>query len=657
MNSRFAEKFRGISALSLLLLMGATHVLQAQELSMFRMFTWHGSLRFRYQNEQRLTSLLSREQTFRETLKLKNRGYVISPRLLFFIWNGDLGLYQEKYDIPLVRTRMARTRFLSQSLNLAFFRETSRPFRFIYDRNINSIKLDYGGRTDYDVTTMQATLDLLSSALVSRLHASRREINENWQRDTFVSVRNQVRHYFTYSGTRNTETSTLGINYRYFRNRNRIDAGLSYSTHSGTVRHRRAFGKEKEHEWTNEIDMYAQNGSGTYRSLKGRQIVTLQHSPSLKSLYRYSLSLRNSLLQTTIQNSASVSLTHQLYSSLVTTVGTGGHIGTSTYGNFYSGQVNGAVNYSKKLPYDSRLQLGYSRSAAHTNRKVESTIQSIADEKHIFWGELPIVLNERYVLTNTIRVYDEESRLLYQEGLERDYYIRVVDSRVEIHRTLLGRIRENSTVIVSYQFRTLPTQRYITDSRNSSAQIITPVFILYFRKNRHDINILEGPSGSESYLGDIYNKTMGIRTGKRGRRAGFFILAEKAEQESRLYAYTLRQLSQSVFFLPAATLTMTAGFTLTEVLYKNSNETLKMQTFNSELRWKPTLDLTLSATARYRRRDDSERGNEHNYELILSAQRTWRVLRLSLLYEHRYWQYVSREIREKRFSVEVERIF
>ncbi len=655
MQKGIGAQSRRVFAASLLMLLPG--MLPAQELSMFRLFPWHGSLRFRYQNEQRLATQFAKERSYRETLKLNNRGYVISPRLLLFTWNGDFGLYQEKYDIPLVRTRLARTRFLSQSLNLSFFRQSSRPFQIIYDRNINTLKLDYGGRTDYEVTTLQATLDLLSSSLVSRLHASRRQIDENWSRESFISVRNQVRHYLTYSGTRSTDNSSLRINYRFFRNANRIDDALTYSTHTGTVRHMRTFGKEQQHEWANEIDMYLQNGSGAYSSIKGRQIVTLQHSPSLKSMYRYTLSLRNSLLQTTLQNSGSVSLTHKLYSSLVTTLGTGGFIGTSTFGNFYTGQVNGGVNYTKKLPYDSRLQLGYSRSLASTNRRVESTIQSVADEKHIFWGELPIVLNERYVLTQTIRVYDEESRLLFQEGMEKDYYIRVIDSRVEIHRTLLGRIRENSTVVVSYQFRTLPSQNYATDSRNSTAQIVTPVLVIYFRENRHDISIRQGPSDGERYLGDLYNKTIGVRTSWRGRRAGLFIFAEQTEQESRLYAYTLRQLTQSVFFIPAQTLTMTAGFTLSDVVYKNSAETLRMQTFNSELRWKPTLDLVISGTGRYRLRDDSVRGREENYELILSAQRTWRVLRLLLRYEQRYWQYVSREIREKRFTVELERIF
>ncbi len=629
-----------------------TRVVFAQQPRLFQIDGWHGNFRFLYEKENRFDPDLIAGTEFQEKLSLRNFGYIITPRFLSFQWDGSLFLLQERLVDP-VFDRDGRSRYFNHSLTLNLFRKSPHSLTTIYSRGNNFKRLEFSGINKYRIENLQATLDLPALYLSSRIYASRRSIDDIWSRGDFTTHRVEKRTDIRYNGYRDRDGMLIRFNYEYNNTYNRIYSERSYSYHNGNLNINRVFGSEEQHKSETRLQILARRGFIEFQNASLQQTLELQHFPWLSSTWRYSFSAQRSSSFRTVQNGGSAALHYSLYKSLNASLNTSGFYGNSTGGDYLHRAVGGRLAYSKRLPLSGQLQISLSRNLALTHRETQSEEQQVVNERHIIIGGLPFFLNERNILPETIVIYDEDSKVMFEEGPERDYFIEVIGDRVRIHINPLGRIKEDDVLLVSYQFQTIPTVRYTTDARGFSASLAFGPFSIYKFVNDHDINVKRGDPLSRELLGDLYLETRGARFGFRKERLGLLVMYEERDQESRQLTYESANLRTTLSLVPAKNLAFSGSFEYYSFDNLMDSVTTVIYYLKSGIRWRPTGDLTLQLFGNFRIRDQEGLDPERIFELGGYIQRQWPIMWVKISYERRQWDYGPRFVDDRWFRVEL----
>jgi hypothetical protein len=645
--------------LILLLLLGIfvlAETAQAQELSLFRLRRLGGSLRFRLQREKRLALLQSWERSYNGTLVLRNSGFIISPEVLNFKWSGDLALFLEQFITEDLQ-RNSRGRFLGHSITAAFFRSSPNSLVLVWNRNKNIINLDNTGRTNYDINNLQAAIDMRDSGFPSRLQVAWRDLKEVWSRAGFQTSRNQLRRSLRYNGNHDGENSSVDVDYDFANIRDRLRTTWSYNRHAARIRYRRAFGENQSNVWDTKFSLFIRSGVSDHKNVRLNQSLQLQHLPSLSSRYRHSVSFARTSIGTILQNTGSASLLHRLYESLNTNVSVGGTYSTLEAGKTYTVSLSGGISYTKKIPLSGRLLIGYTRGYSINDLQIEASERAVLNERHVFIAGFPVRLNERNIIVSTIVVFDEQGELIFEEGEDKDYIIRIVGDYVEIHRTPFGRIREDDVVLVNYRFLTLPAMRYSTNSNVFNAGLNFGWLSLRYQVNRHDQDLLAGDPQNISSLQDLFTKSAQLQLTLRGDNAGTSFFAEHKIYESRFLAFKAVDVRYAFFLKPLSGLTLSNRFTFSLLNHRRENLDIVAYALRSELRWRPSDSFIFQGYGKYRLRKETIQADENTFEFGASIQRFWRVFRLLLMYDKRKWAFGTRQINERRLTIEIERIF
>ncbi|MFQ6114317.1 MAG: hypothetical protein ACE5NG_09560, partial [bacterium] len=305
-------------------------------------------------------------------------------------------------------------------------------------------------------------------------------------------------------------------------------------------------------------------------------------------------------------HSAYASISHLLYTSLSTNLGVGGTYGSLTQGKERTFIANSSVHYTKSLPLSGRLQLGYTRSYSLNDRQIESTVQAIVHERHIFTGDLPVLLNERNILVSTIIVFDAKGTIIYEEGEDKDYVVRMIGDRVEIYRNPLGRIHSGQTVLIDYQYHTSPSMRYTTNTTNFNAGLVFQWLLLYYRVNRHDQTLLSGSSQAATFLQDLFIKTLGAELAWRGRDVGLELVGGYKIYESRALAFKSTNVRQSFFYHPMRNVTLSVNLALAFLQHSRVNREFRVYTYRSTLRWRIQHNLSFQGFGGFRIRQETD---------------------------------------------------
>jgi hypothetical protein len=629
---------------------------QAQEVGLFRLGQWGGSLKLRYEDERRFTPGLTQRPTFREAITLRNRGFVISPRLLFFQWNGDFSLFQERLrgqDLQL----SSAGRFLSHNLTTSLLRSSTYPFTLVWSRSVNLINLPFAGRTRYDISRLQGTLNMRGSSFPARLKVEQHDVEEEWSRAGWGTRRDQRRRIIKFDGRRDRENSDLEVSYEFLDVHDRLRSALSYNTHRANMNMRRTFGPEGANQWNSSARIYRRRGLIDYGLARIDQTLRLQPLPSVGTQLSYSLSATRSAEQSGLLHTGFASLNHRLYASLSTDIGVGGSYGSLSRGRERTYSVNGGTNYTKSIPFSGRLQIGYSRAYSYTDRQIPSTVQVVVHERHVFIGGLPILLNERNIILSSIVVFDSEDEIIFEEGEDKDYVVRVVGERVEIYRNPLGRIEEGATVFVDYRFRTYPRMRYTTKTAIFNAGLSFGPVSFYYRVTRHDQDLLEGLPEYASNLQNLFLRSAGAQIDFRGSDAALLLLAEYRDYESNVVAYELARLRSTLTYNPLQSVGLSAGITLSYLKYPDLNRYIAVYAYNSGLRLRLRRGLSFEGFGKFRIREDTAVDDESSYEFGGTLRWGWRALNFLITYERRRWEFGPRLVDERRFIAEIERVF
>ena len=637
------------------LIAGTSAPLSAQQVAMFRMTKLTGSLKLRFMDERRIKPQYSKRPFFKETLELRNKGFIISPNVFLFQWVGNLSLSQEHYVYTNFE-QYSKARFLNHYLSGSFFNRSAYPTSFVWSKLNNVLNTDYGVRTSYDINRYQASTIFNKKFLPSTLRIGIEEMREEWSREGWATRLNQLRRTIQYDAHRGNK-SNISLSYDLLDIRDRIYADRSYVSHNAHLNFIRYFGRDSSQTWNGVFRFYRRKGLRNYQNIRTIQTMQLRHNYGFSSRYRYSVSsihLKNysSLLQT-----AFFTLNHQLFSSLNTTVGAGGTYGKLTDGKESSYAFNGGVNYIKHVPLSGNLRIVYNRAYSIEDRHLKGTLQTVVRERHLLGTDLPIFLDERNILISTIVVYDERGEIIYEEGENKDYIVRVIDDLVEIYRNPLGRIQGNQSILVDYQFRTLPSMRYSTNTTIFNIGLSFKWISFYYRVNHHYQNLLRGSLEKESLLQNMLIKTIGLKMSRRGNTWGTSLFVEQKIRESNLVAYRLLEVRNISFLQLNRVMTLSSKFTLSLFDYTHVNRNINIYSYRPELQWYPTNLFSIKVYGELRIRRDSASYEQFILDLAGFAQWYWRVMKLRLSYHRQTWRIGPRQLKVNRFTVDFERYF
>jgi len=628
----------------------------AQRAKLFQFGRWGGSFKFRFYAKNRQALELRKDRIFYEDFILRNSGFIIHPKLFSFRLTGDVRFFQEK----IVGTNYLmnlKGHLAGLNLTTSILSDSKTPIMLMFNKSTNDVNMNFDGYNRYKLTNIQGTLDLPAFFIPSRLHAEHQDIREFWSRGGFAVYRDQIRQTASISGRRNDAKSLIDVDYDYYGTLNRLYPQRSYNIHNARFRYRYKINVEETSIFESDVYVNLNTGITNYKSAKMEQRLELQHSPWLHSKLRYSIAFRRSLDATTLQSSLFGSLGHDLYKSLKTTIGVGGSYSKSNFGHLTNRMVNASIAYNKNIPFGGRLQISYSRNLGLTDRQVESTVQEIANERHLVYGSVPIMLNERNIILSSVEVLDEENGIIFEQGEARDYILRSIGDYVEIVVSPLGRIRENSAILVNYRFQTLPTLKFLMDTEVFNASLSFSAITFYHIINNHLAKLLDGTVAARALLGDLHVTTTGLRISSRGKLFGISLRGECRTQESPFLAYEIIDFRNTLLFRPVWNLGLSTTLLYSQLTHALENAKIRSRAIRGELRWRPTIDLSLFGFVRYSYREQSLYPKEGIYEYGGTLERFWRVLRLKLRYEDRTWEYGLRLINDRRFLVEVERIF
>lgn len=633
-----------------------TDPVPGQELGLFRLRGLGGSMRFRIQKERRVAPEISNERTLNAILVLRNTGFVINPEILNFKWAGDLGLFHEQFTADNLE-RNSKGRFLGHNLTALFFQSSPNSLSFFWNRSTNFINLDETGSTFHKINNLQATLEMRELKLPSRLMARSRDTEENWERGGFKANQNQRRRSLHYDGEKVEDDRNFELTYDWIDVKDRIRKSASYYSHMGNVRYRKAFGEELANKWDSNVRVFKRKGLRNLLNIRSRQSLEIQHKPSLTSRYRHSLSFTNSDNGSIFQNTGSASLSHRLYASLNTNASLGGTYSLLQTGRSYTYSLSGGVTYTKRIPLSGRLQILYTRGFSINDLNLDPTEQVIVNERHFLLGSLPVLLNERNIIVSTIIIFNEDGDFVFEEGEDKDYTLRIIGDRIEIHRNPFGRMLESSVILVDYHFQTLPSMRYSTNTEIFSAGVNFGWISLNYLVNRHDQNLISGDEESLPHLQDLFTKALQLSSTLRGERAGMSLYAEKKFYNSTSISFDAIDLRYAFFIMPFSRFTITNNLSYSFLSHNLESLDIKSYSLRSELRWRPSYYFTLHGFGKYDIREETRRAIEKNFEYGVSLERLWRVFRVQFKFDKRRWDFGERHFNERRVMVEVERIF
>lgn len=642
--------------LSVLLLLAATPEPVAAQVGLFKLGRWGGSLLFRMQKENREAPELTNQRLYNGALEVKNSGFVINPRLLAFQWTGEFALYLDRYRTELL-SKDTRGRLLGHSLITSIFRHSAYPTQIMWNKTSNRIMLDDSGRTNYDVNYLQGTINMPGLAMPSRIQVGWRDFQETWRRAGFDNTRDQLRRSLSYTGNRDAELSTIAVRYNFLNVVDRIRTDWDYVNHTANARYRRLFGDEQQISYDSRANLFVRKGLGDYQSGRVGQSLHLKHMPSLSSRYHHTLSLTHALGGAYLQNTASASLQHRLWESLSSGISLGGSLGKLRGGQTRTYSMSGSVNYSKRIPLSGRFQIGWTRGYSINDIQATQTELSVVHQRYVFMAGLPILLREQDVIMGSILVFDESGMKIFDEGEDRDYFIRRAGDYVEIHRTQFGRIREGDLVLIDYRFRTMPSIRYATNTRVLSTGLSFGGLSITYNVNDHKQDLLRGKEEYLDNLNQLHTKSLQARLNARGDVAGMSALARYRIYETESLSFRSWDFSASTFWRPFGRLHLSNRLTVSRLFYGEDNTTLTSRSLQGELSWRPTRAFILRGHARYRARNDALRLPEDLFEFGGSLERYWRVLRFVLRYEKREWQLGEQFVNEDRLAMEIERTF
>lgn len=437
---------------------------QRQRPPVVSFYDWRGELEllWRYRSESRDfpdgTGDDVSENHFEETISLETRGHIYHPNLVELNLAATVGLSQSFFDIN--DESSTDNGFINEyDLNALILRKEAAPVTLYTRRTQDLINREFGPTLDNVIMTTGAVWDIRSKALPTRLEIYRSdqkqsgitgddgtsdsdfELTQNvftWHSE----ARPREGHLLTWDYTLSqvTEQTSGFEDNDYWLN----DANLSYSID---------FGLEQRSNFLSSLTVYDQSGDFPLFRARWLEQLRLYHGPSFETRYAFAYDRQSftnvedeTLDQDRVRGTAG--FTHRLYDSLETRANVGTeYVDRSDDSGSTEYFADLTFDYNKQVPFgDLNLFLTLAYDWQDNQQQVSAT--PFVDVQRQFSDPAPIILVGNGIDPESIRITDPSGIVLYRPG--DDYTVTPFADRVEINRTVGGRIPNGQTVLIDY---------------------------------------------------------------------------------------------------------------------------------------------------------------------------------------------------------------
>lgn len=537
-------------------------------------------------------SRFDRETTLlQSSVESSFRGSVYHPNLLEFLLRAQVGLDSEDSSgTPGQDYSNGETFLQSYTANLMFLREKPYAFQVTADKGTFRRDYDFFSTVQVDVQRYGVTGGYRAGKFPVSFYVSRLE--ETIDDEDHPSVLNEDMAGGSIRNVRTTEEFTE-LTYRHSRYDRQEGDAYRVDSSDDTLRLTDAevMGQKNQARLNSNLTWYNLDSSlGPYQSLYLQEWLANKLTPNLESTCRYDFSRNERDEAVSEDHNGSVGLRHQLYESLVSSVGVrGGRSSDESEGNSLDKTIYGVSageDYTKRLGAWGRLTAGYHVRVDQERWSGSGSSLDVIGESHTLFDGSVTLLSYPVTDLSSIQVRDATGTRIYLSGL--DYTLVAHGDRVEIQRTFGGAIPNGATVLVDYDSSASSSSDFTTFGDDVSFRLdaMDGLFSLYGRYGRQQY------SGDGAPLDQAYNDAvLGVEANWQWFRVG----AEHEIFDAAETPYDATRLFQTMICHPTADSTINLDCRQTWIAFTDENRDDEFYQFIARYQVRLTRFLSLNA--------------------------------------------------------------
>ncbi|HNQ23202.1 MAG TPA: hypothetical protein PKK06_08930 [Phycisphaerae bacterium] len=396
------------------------------------------------------------------------------------------------------------------------------------------------------------------------------------------------------------------------------------------VDHELLFGDQQQHRWETLMRWQEESGDFARDIFEIGPQLTLQHTDSLKTLYKYQFNREQYEGLDVDLHRGDFQVIHQLYKNLTTTVDLFGlheKVESDTHTTQYGGSVD--WQYNRKNPlgtFYANLALGYDIEEVYG----DDGERLVRNESHTFRDPLAIILRNRNIVPGSIVVSDTSDRRFFTGGL--DYLLVPQGDVIQIVRIPTGRLADGDTILVDYKYRTPKDGQIDTARADFSLEQrfncgLTPYYRFAFRDQ--DVDYSTGFARSA-------DRTDHHRLGARYDRKRFMLGAEYEIFDDTVDPYDAYHLNGTWHVLDGAEHAVDASTRLSRFYFEDGPADRNVTLVDLDVSHRCQLGRGFSTLGRlgYRWQDDELDGYTRGWDATAGLSYEWGLLSAELTLEY-----------------------
>ena len=583
---------------------------------MLRLGEWGGEYESGNEYErQTITTGNSESSRFQNVLSenrltVRNTGaYIYDPRLINFSIGGTLGLSQSWQNANDNKNSQSGLLW-GYDLFASILQEKPFSLNLFANRNQSTLSGELAGRIEVTAENRGATLFARRLYIPSTLSFRQEIQDQESQSAETVSRTTERRNVLTYEGQRGWIDSEMNIRYELTDLTDEIIPDLSYRSHDASFYYSLDFGPELNRRWDSRIHFLTRSGVANLTNLNVDESLRIDHTDRFETDYRYLLVRIDTAGGETTTHTGTFHLRHRLYDSLTTNFNLGGTFQMLPNGerDQYRGRLD--FDYTKKLPYDGRLNIGLGGGLQFDTNRFSSTESFVPQETHTAGTPfaLPMDLTNPFVVSGSIVVTKIATGPLPAGCfpppgpptllvLGQDYTVQTFGDITQIVAIpcsgITPGINPGDTIAVDYGFSVSPSLSFFTIPWHLSASVDYRWIRPYFMHEQTDQKLISGQDGR--FLDNQRSDTIGTELRYDGQRLRASILGEGRNYNSHRLAYNMLRSNQFLAYSILADLTATLTGDQSFSFY--SRPTRETQTFGGRVTLSYALNGALFADA------------------------------------------------------------
>ncbi len=383
-----------------------------------------------------------------------------------------------------------------------------------------------------------------------------------------------------------------------------------------TLSHEYAFGADHQNILRTLVHWQEERGDFARDLFEIGPQLTLKHSDTLQSLYKYQFSRERYEGLDIESQRAEFQLVHQMYTNLTTTFDVfalyedvENDINTTQYGVSLDSQYNrrnrwGHLYANFAIAYDTEETDG------------DDGERRILNESHTFRDPVAITLIRKDVKLRSIVVTDSGNRRIYRLGV--DYVVFEQGNTTRINRIRTGRIIDRETVLVDYLIRTpqrgqLDTIRVDFSLEQRFENGLTPYYRLAYRNQEDDVS-----TGFASRADRTNHHRMGVQyeTTKYSVGAEYEIFDDTVEP------YDAFHLNGVLHIVQTSDHSLDASARVSRILFEGGldDRNVTMTDIGIDHRWRLAESLSTIERVAFRYEDDSVFGLTRGWDVTAGLE-------------------------------------